>query len=218
MRLKVVGGTVGVKKLRAIAGVAEKYGSGYIHLTSSQQIEVPFVKLENAEKAIFELEMQGILGGSSGKKVRTIIACHGDTVYKYGLIDCQGLAYKIDEKYLGEPVPKRFKIAITDCLSAYAKPQDNDFGIMGVTKPEILEENCIGCESCEKACKMGAITIKEEKVMIDREKCVLCGACITDCRKDALRAEKIGHTIFVGGSMGRKPRHGIKILELVSEE
>jgi dissimilatory sulfite reductase (desulfoviridin) alpha/beta subunit len=218
MRLKVVGGTVGVKKLRAIADAAEKYGSGYIHLTSRQQIEVPFVKLENAEKASSELEMQEILGGSSGKKVRAIIACHGNTVCKYGLIDCQRLAYKIDEKYFGEPVLKKFKIAITDCLSAYAKPQDNDFGIMGVTKPEILEENCIGCESCEKACKMGAITIKEEKVMIDREKCVLCGACITACRKDALRAEKIEYTIFVGGSMGRKPRHGIKILELVSEE
>ena len=218
MRLKVVGGTVGVKKLRAIADAAEKYGSGYIHLTSRQQIEVPFVKLENAEKASSELEMQGILGGSSGKKVRAIIACHGNTFCKYGLIDCQRLAYKIDEKYFGEPVPKKFKIAITGCPSACAKPQDNDFGIMGVTKPEILEENCIGCESCEKACKMGAITIKEEKVMIDREKCVLCGACITACRKDALRAEKIGYTIFVGGSMGRKPRHGIKILELVSEE
>jgi len=218
MRLKVVGGTVDVKKLRAIADAAEKYGSGYIHLTSRQQIEVPFVKLENTEKASSELEMQGILGGSSGKKVRAIIACHGNTVCKYGLIDCQRLAYKIDEKYFGEPVPKKLKIAITGCPSACVKPPDNDFGIMGVTKPEILEENCIGCESCEKTCKMEAITIKEEKVMIDREKCVLCGACITACRKDALRAEKIGYTIFVGGSMGRKPRHGIKILELVSEE
>lgn len=218
MRLKVVGGTVDVKKLRAIADAAEKYGSGYIHLTSRQQIEVPFVKLENTEKASSELEMQGILGGSSGKKVRAIIACHGNTVCKYGLIDCQRLAYKIDEKYFGEPVPKKLKIAITGCPSACVKPHDNDFGIMGVTKPEILEENCIGCENCEKTCKMEAITIKEEKVMIDREKCVLCGACITACRKDALRAEKIGYTIFVGGSMGRKPRHGIKILELVSEE
>lgn len=36
--------------------------------------------------------------------------------------------------------------------------------------------------------------------------------------KRPLRAEKIGYTIFVGGSRGHKPRHGIKILELVSEE
>jgi dissimilatory sulfite reductase (desulfoviridin) alpha/beta subunit len=218
MRLKVVGGRVDAKKLRAITDAAEKYGSGYIHLTSRQQIEIPFVKLEDAEKASSELEMQGIFGGSSGKKVRAIVACHGNNVCKYGLIDCQRLAYKIDEKYFGEPVPKKLKIAITGCPSACVKPQDNDFGIMGATKPQIFEENCIGCGSCQKACKMKAITITEEQVRIDREKCVLCGACIAACRKDVLRAEKIGYTIFVGGSMGRKPRHGIKIIELINEE
>ncbi len=218
MRLKVVGGMVNANKLRAIADAAEKYGSGYIHLTSRQQIEVPFVKLEDAEKASSELEMQGIFGGSSGKRVRAIVACHGNTVCKYGLIDCQKLASKIDEKYFGESVPKKLKIAITGCPSACVKPQDNDFGIMGVTKPEIFEEDCIGCGLCEKACKMEAVTIKDEKVRINREKCVLCGACITACRKDALRAGKIGYTIFVGGSMGRKPRHGIKFIELVDEE
>ena len=113
MRLKVVGGRVDAKKLKAITDAAEKYGSGYVHLTSRQQIEIPFVKLEDAEKASSELEMQGIFGGSSGKKVRAIVACHGNSVCKYGLIDCQRLAYKIDEKYFGEPVPKKLKMCKT---------------------------------------------------------------------------------------------------------
>jgi dissimilatory sulfite reductase (desulfoviridin) alpha/beta subunit len=37
------------------------------------------------------------------------------------------------------------------------------------------------------------------------------------CKKDALRAERTGCTIFVEGSMGRKPRHGIKLIELADE-
>ena len=84
MRLKVVGGRVDAKKLRAIADAAEKYGSVYVHLTSRQQIEIPFVKLEDAEKASSELEMQGIFGGSSGKKVRAIVACHGTVSVNMG--------------------------------------------------------------------------------------------------------------------------------------
>jgi anaerobic sulfite reductase subunit C len=188
MRLKVVGGMVTAKKRRAIAAAAENQGSSYVHLTSRQQIEVPFVKLEDAEKASSKLEVQGIFGGSSGKKVRAIVACHGNTICKYGLIDCQRLAYEIDEKYFGEDIPKKLKIAITGSPSACVKSQDNDFGIMGTTKPEILEENCIGCERCEKTCKMEEITIEDEKVRINRKKCVLCEACITACRKDALRA------------------------------
>jgi dissimilatory sulfite reductase (desulfoviridin) alpha/beta subunit len=218
MRLKVVGGRLDAEKLRAIADAAEKYGYGYVHITSRQQIEIPFVKLKDTAEASCELEKQGVFEGSSGKRVRAIVACHGNSICRYGLIDCQKLAGKIDEKYFGEAVPKKLKIAITGCPSACVKPQDNDFGIMGTTKPEILEENCVSCGRCAKACKMGAITVQEDKARIDREKCVLCGACIAACKKDALRAERTGYTIFIGGSMGRKPRHGIKLIELADEE
>lgn len=218
MRLKVVSGNLDAEKLRAIADAAEKYGSGYIHITSRQQIEVPFVKLEAAEEASDELEKQGISGGSAGKRVRAVVACQGDRVCRNGLIDCQELAFRIDEKYFGEAVPKKLKIAVTGCPAACMRPQDNDFGVMGMVKPEILEENCIGCKRCEKACKVGAIKVLEDKACIDTEKCILCGACIAACRKDALKAEKTGCTIFVGGKAGRQPRQGTKLLELADEE
>jgi dissimilatory sulfite reductase (desulfoviridin) alpha/beta subunit len=142
----------------------------------------------------------------------------GNRVCRHGLIDCENLAYKIDKKYFGEAVPKKLKIAVTGCPSACVRPQENDFGVMGTVKPEILEENCVGCKLCEKACKVGAITVQEEKASIDTEKCILCGACISACRKDALRAEKTGCTIFVGGKAGRQPKQGTKILELADEE
>ncbi|AKB78511.1 Sulfite reductase-related protein [Methanosarcina horonobensis HB-1 = JCM 15518] len=218
MRLKVVSGNLDAEKLRAIADAAEKYGSGYVHITSRQQIEVPFVKLEDAEAAISELEKLGISGGAAGKRVRAVVACQGDRVCRHGLVDCQELARIIDEKYFGEAVPKKLKIAVTGCPSACVRPQDNDFGIMGTVRPQILEENCVGCKLCEKACKMGAIKVLENKAWIDTEKCILCGACIAACRKDALRAEKTGCTIFVGGRAGRQPRQGIKLLGLADKE
>ena len=218
MRVKATGGRVDAEKLRAIADAADKYGHGYIHITSRQGIEIPFVKLEEAEEASYELEKQGVLRGSAGKRVRAVVACQGNEVCRYGLIDCQQIAYRIDEKYLGEAVPKKLKIAVTGCPSACVKPQDTDFGVMGTTKPQLLSENCVGCKRCEKACKMEAIKVLEDKASIDREKCILCGLCIAACRKDALRAEKTGCTIFVGGKLGRKPKHGTKLLELADEE
>ena len=124
MRLKIVGGQLDVEKLRAIADTAEKYGSGYVHITSRQGIEIPFVRLEDTEKANCELENYGIAGGATGKKVRTVVACQGKNVCNSGLIDTQQLASKISEKYFGEPVPKKFKIAITGCPAACMKPQE----------------------------------------------------------------------------------------------
>ena len=40
LRLSVVGGQVSASQLTAITKVAEKYGRGYIHLTSRQGIEM----------------------------------------------------------------------------------------------------------------------------------------------------------------------------------
>jgi len=43
MRVRATGGRIDAEKLRAIADAAEKYGHGYIHITSRQGIEIPFL-------------------------------------------------------------------------------------------------------------------------------------------------------------------------------
>ena len=49
LRLSVVGGQVTAEQLVAITEVARKYGHGYVHLTSRQGVEIPFIKLEDIE-------------------------------------------------------------------------------------------------------------------------------------------------------------------------
>ena len=45
LRLRVVGGNLTAKQLAKIAEVSENYGDGYVHLTSRQSVEIPFVSL-----------------------------------------------------------------------------------------------------------------------------------------------------------------------------
>ena len=47
LRLRVVGGNLTAKQLAKIAEVSENYGDGYVHLTSRQSVEIPFVKLDD---------------------------------------------------------------------------------------------------------------------------------------------------------------------------
>ena len=48
LRLACVGGALTAENLKKIAEVAEKYGDGYVHLTSRQGVEIPFIKLDDS--------------------------------------------------------------------------------------------------------------------------------------------------------------------------
>lgn len=43
---------------------------------------------------------------------------------------------------------------------------------------KILEDVCIGCESCIAYCPVNAIAVKDDRTVIDQDECVECGVCL----------------------------------------
>ncbi|RKD29527.1 4Fe-4S binding protein [Thermohalobacter berrensis] len=222
-RVITVDGNLKPREVKKLADISEKYGYGYISFTSRLTVEIPGIKYEKVEKVKRELEKVGLYPGGTGPKVRPITSCKG-TVCKFGLMDTQMLNRKIHDRfYLGWNnviLPHKFKIGVGGCPNNCAKPNLNDFGIIAQRKPKLDYEACAGCKKCrvEDVCKVGAVKRVDEKITIDFDKCNNCGLCIEECHLNAVKIDKEGVKIFIGGKWGKFPKIGEPLKGIHTEE
>ena len=217
LRLSVVGGQVTAEQLVAITEVAKKYGRGYIHLTSRQGVEIPYIKLEDIDAVKDALAEGGVTPGVCGPRVRTITACQGSAVCPNGCIETEDLAKELNERYFGKELPHKFKFGITGCQNNCLKAEENDLGIKGGVRVSWIEEKCINCGVCAKVCREGALQIKEGKISIEQEKCNYCGRCSFSCPTDAYETTP-GYLVSFAGLFGNKISKGVEIVPFIEDK
>jgi len=98
----------------------------------------------------------------------------------------QDLSYNI--KYsalcgLGQTAPN----PVLSTLKYFRKEYDAYAYRTKIVSYKILEEKCIGCTKCVRACPVGCITGKVKELhIIDENECIACGACYDACRFGAI--------------------------------
>ena len=203
LRLAVVGGNLDAKALKTVSEVAEKYGHGYVHMTSRQGIEIPFIHVNDLQAVKDELAKGGVKAGVCGPRVRTVTACQGSEICPSGCIDTYTLAKELDERYFGRELPHKFKFGVTGCQNNCLKAEENDVGIKGGMTVEYKQEDCITCGVCIKACRETALSMEDGKVVLDESKCNNCGRCVKSCPTGAFVGTP-GYIVSFGGTFGNK--------------
>ena len=217
LRLRVVGGNLTAQQLATVTEVAEKYGKGYVHLTSRQGVEIPFIQLKDIDEVKEELAKGGVQPGVCGPRVRTVTACQGGVCCPSGCINALEVAKKLDARYFGRKLPHKFKFGVTGCQNNCLKAEENDFGVKGGLIPHYQEDSCISCGVCAKVCRSKAITFMDGKVEINRSKCNYCGRCVKSCPVDAWQGES-GYLVSFGGTFGNSIQKGKELLPIIKDE
>ena len=218
VRTRAPAGVLTVEQLRGIARIAKEYGTGVVHCTTRQTIEIPHVSPTRLKKIALALEKNGTPVGSEKDEIVNIICCPGTERCKFGNIDTISLAKKIDGKLFGKEMPVKMRIALSGCPNACTSPMLNEIGVIGRIRPVRTEGLCAGCGACVHYCRENAIRVREGISVLDEEKCVLCGTCVKSCSFNLLKELHTHYLITVGGRRGRHPKIGRELLTVETEE
>jgi dissimilatory sulfite reductase (desulfoviridin) alpha/beta subunit len=218
VRIRAPAGILTSEQLRGIAKIAKKYGTGVVHCTTRQTVEIPHVNPVVLKRLAQQLEKNGTPIGAENDEVVNIISCPGTERCKFANIDTMSLAKKIDEKLFGKAMPVKIRIALSGCPNACTSPMLNEIGVIGRIRPVRTPGLCTGCGSCVYYCKESAIKIRNGISELDEEKCIQCGMCITSCSFNLLKSVHHHFLITVGGRRGRHPKIGRVLLTVETED
>ncbi len=229
-RVRVPGGRMDAKYLADIQNIADTYGNGTVHLTIRQGFEIPGIPYEKMEEVnkLLQPIIEGLNinqekpgCGYSASGTRNIMACVGNSICPYGCYDTTAFARKMEKVIF--PHDLHFKVCFTGCSNDCAKVRMHDFGIIGMTKPQLEQDRCVSCGACVKACtkkSVGALTKVNARPQKDEQKCIGCGECVLACPNMAwTRSEKKYYKLTIFGRTGKKnPRMGQDWIKWIDEE
>jgi dissimilatory sulfite reductase (desulfoviridin) alpha/beta subunit len=133
LRTRMSSGVYKKEEFDKISEIAGRYGKGYVHATTRQGLEVPFIKFEDIPSVEKEILSINLAVGTSGARLRPTTVCPGNNWCKQGLVDTFSLAGRIEDAGLksGLDLPHKFKIAISGCPNGCTRSQFSEIGIHG---------------------------------------------------------------------------------------
>lgn len=144
LRIKVVGGELTIDQARTIAEISEKYGHGYLEITTRHDIQLHWIKDEDAPIIFAKLEEVGLNTDMCGQAypearygdVRNIVTCPISGIQKGELFDTLPIVKEAVKFFTGKTeyldLPRKFKIAVSACPLNCVRLEINDLGLVAI--------------------------------------------------------------------------------------
>jgi ferredoxin-nitrite reductase len=124
-------GRLPVAQMRAVADIADKFGTGEIRLTVWQNLLIPNVPSHSVDAAIQALHEAG-LECAAGALLRGTVACTGNRGCRYAATDTKShaieLAGMLDAKF---KIEQPINLHVTGCPHSCAQHYIGDIGLLG---------------------------------------------------------------------------------------
>ncbi len=139
VRIRCAAGAVTPRQLEGIGAIASKYGVGDIHVTSRQELQIHYVKLDDIVSIIRDIKKLGLsTRGGGGNTVRNIIAPDDAGIDPDEEFDVSPYAFALTSRLIAESdswnLPRKYKIAFSGSPEDKGYATISDIGFIAKVK------------------------------------------------------------------------------------
>ena len=200
-----------VDLLRRIADLADKYADGFLRFTIRNSVEFMFSDKSRIAPLIEDLEDIGLPVGGIANCVAPIAHTQGWLHCDIPATDASGVAKSVMDFLFDEfktiEMPNKVRLS-TSCCSINCGGQADIAVVVKHTRPprinhEILAQVCElpkAVARCPVAAIRPTVVNNKRSLMVDEDKCIVCGACFGACpAMEINHPEHSQFAIWVGG-------------------
>lgn len=152
LRHRIPGGVLTSEQVATLAELCETYGRDRAHITVRQNLELHWIRVEDAMDIFNTLRAVGMTTRSScGHTLRNVMACPHGRVSPDGLLDVTPSADRVSHYYaersdlINPTMPNRLNVYFSACPECNASAVLNDIAFVAVTR-EIEGKQKVGFE------------------------------------------------------------------------
>jgi precorrin-3B synthase len=143
LRIKFPNGVVTADQLRTVGRLAVRYGRGMGDITTRQNIQLHWLRIEDLPVVLDELNAVGLsFTQACGDVWRNVVGCPLAGVDGHELLDSRPLIEELERTFVGDRrfsnLPRKFKVSVSGCLHRCAQHEINDIGLVAVEKDGVV--------------------------------------------------------------------------------
>jgi ferredoxin-nitrite reductase len=139
MRVRIPNGISSAEQFRTIAEISEEFGKGFADITTRQQLQLRWFKIENVPEIWRRLEAVGLVSLQTGMdNIRNVVGCPAAGLTPNELFDASAVAREFTQLFVGNKeytnLPRKFNVTITACKENCTHAETQDLALTPAVK------------------------------------------------------------------------------------
>lgn len=139
MRIRIPNGISNAAQFRTIAQISNEFGKGFADITTRQQIQVRWFRIEHVPEIWTRLDEVGLVSLQTGMdNIRNVVGCPVAGFTPNELFDASPLVRQFTDMFIGNKtytnLPRKFNVTITGCEENCTHSESQDIALTPATR------------------------------------------------------------------------------------